>query len=74
MASLLELLNLYPNIGAGRYRFRGYGHLSSPVNMVLGPSHNGLTIKGPVKAGHQAALNRGSSASSNYLFSICKIF
>ena len=68
MASLAALLAAYPNIGSGATVHVAGGTYSLASNILLGPSHNGLTIIGP--ADQSAILNRGNTTSGSYVFQL----
>jgi parallel beta-helix repeat protein len=69
LASIQAVLNAY-DLGPGDVIYVDTGTYAITTNIAIGAGDSGVRIQGPVQPGSQATLNRGSTASGNYVFSL----
>ncbi len=69
LASVQAVLSTY-DLGPGDVIYVDSGSYSVTTNIVIGTGDSGVRIQGPVQSGHRALLNRGSTASGSYVFSL----
>ncbi len=69
LASVQAVLNTY-DLEPGDVIYVDTGSYAVTTNIFIGAGDSGVRIQGPVQSGHRALLNRGSTASGNYVFSL----
>ncbi len=69
LASIQAVLNTY-DLEPGDVIYVDTGSYAVTTNIVIGAGDSGVRIQGPVSSGHRASLNRGSTASGSYVFSL----
>ena len=69
LASVQAVLSTY-DLEPGDVIYVDTGSYSVTTNIFIGAGDSGVRIQGPVLSGHRASLNRGSTASGSYVFSL----
>ena len=69
LASVQAVLSTY-DLEPGDVIYVDTGSYSVTTNIFIGAGDSGVRIQGPVQSGHRASLNRGSTASGSYVFSL----
>ena len=69
MATIGAVLTAY-DLEPGDVIYVDTGSYAVTTNIFIGAGDSGVRIQGPTQSGHKASLNRNSTASGNYVFSL----